>query len=424
MKFIHYIEKISGVSIYGLSSLIIFGLFFLVMVVWAIRADKNMIEELRQLPLDKLKGGGKITLVLAALLLPGASTYAAGPPVESSATSPFVVVAIIIIIILALAIALLANVLLGAAQIPVKPAGAGAAGNTRTDATHTDEELTYAGGLARTASPRAASPRTAGAGILAVATINGVSDTAFYLISGVILLEVLILFTLLYNVRLVLSIHKQGKFTAEDAASPAAKPRISWWEKINSFKPVEQEVSLDLGHDYDGIRELDNRLPPWWLYGFYGCIVFACVYMWRYHVAHTAPLSGEEYTISVQKAELQKTAFLKNAANLVDENTVKQLTAVSELAAGQKVFETTCFACHGKAGEGGVGPNLTDEYWLHGGSVQEVFKSIKYGWPDKGMKSWKDDFSPAQIAQITSYVRSLQGTHPANAKAPQGTVSK
>jgi cytochrome c oxidase cbb3-type subunit 3 len=429
MKFIHYLEKISGVSIYGLSSLIIFGLFFLVMVVWAIRADKNMIEELRQLPLDKLKGSGKITLVLAALLLPGASTYAAGPPVESSATSPFVVAAIIIIVILALAIALLANVLLGAAQIPVKPAGTGTAESTHTEATQTDEAPTYAGGLARTASPRAVSPRTvsprtAGAGILAVTTINGVSDTAFYLISGVIILEVLILFTLLYNVRLVLSIHKKGKAVVEEATAKPAAPKLSWWDKLNSFKPVEQEVSLDLGHDYDGIRELDNRLPPWWLYGFYGCILFACVYMWRYHVAHTAPLSGEEYAISVQKAELQKTAFLKNAANLVDENTVKQLTAASELAAGQKVFETTCFACHGKVGEGGVGPNLTDEYWLHGGSVQEVFKSIKYGWPDKGMKSWKDDFSPAQIAQITSYVRSLQGTHPANAKAPQGTPAK
>ncbi|MDO6429476.1 cbb3-type cytochrome c oxidase N-terminal domain-containing protein [Flavitalea sp. BT771] len=449
MKFIHYLEKISGVSIYGLSSLIIFGLFFLVMVIWAIRADKNMIEELRQLPLDKLKGGGKIILVLAALVLPGASTHAAGPPVPSSATSPFVVVAIIIIIILALAIALLANVLLGAAQIPVRSAASDAPDTAGNGVSKEPEELTYAGGLARTASPRSSVPMTVVGMILAVSmfasspvsaegsdvsaanvavvgttAINGVSDTAFYMISGVILLEVLILFTLLYNVRLVLSIHKKGQATAGDAAKAAAKPRISWWEKINSFKPLEQEVSLDLGHDYDGIRELDNRLPPWWLYGFYGCILFACVYMWRYHVAHSAPLSGEEYTISVQKAELQKAAFLKNAANLVDENTVKQLTAAPDLAAGQKVFETTCFACHGKAGEGGVGPNLTDEYWLHGGSVQEVFKSIKYGWPDKGMKSWKDDFSPVQIAQITSYVRSLQGTHPANAKAPQGTLAK
>jgi len=386
MKFIHYVEKISGVSIYGLSSLLIFGSFFLVMLIWAIRADKGMMEELRQLPLDKIKGAGKIPVILAGLLLMSSGAFAAGPPAPSSIDHPFVVMSIIIIIILAIAIGLLANVLLGAAQIPVEK-------------------------------------KDAQAGILAGAAVTGVSDTAFYFISGVIILEVLILLTLLYNVRLVLSIHKKAKAAAEgETAAAPAKPRKSWWARANSFKPIEEEV--DTGHDYDGIRELDNRLPPWWLYGFYGTILFACIYLWRYHVSHTAPLSGEEYAISVQQAEIAKAEYLKKSANLVDETTVKQLTATDDLAAGQKVFETTCFACHGKSGEGGVGPNLTDEYWLHGGSIQDVFKTIKYGWPDKGMKSWKDDFSPSQIAQIASYVRSLQGTHPANAKAPQGTLYK
>lgn len=400
MKFIHYIEKISGVSVYGLSSLLIFGTFFLVMLVWAIRADKGMMEELRQLPLDKIKGAGKAPVILLVLVLMSSGAYAAGPPEPSSIDSPFVVVSIIIIIILALAIGLLANVLLGAAQIPVK----------KKDAV-TDQE-TQAG-------------KTYASGIFAVATVNGVSDTAFYFISGVILLEVLILLALLYNVRLVLSIHKKAKAAAagEIAAAPA-RPRVSWWAKFNKLKPIEEEADLDLGHNYDGIRELDNKLPPWWLYGFYCTILFACVYLWRYHVSHTAPLSGEEYAISVQKAEVAKAEYLKKAANLVDETTVKQLSDAGDLAAGQKIFETTCFACHGKAGEGGVGPNLTDEYWLHGGSIQDVFKTIKYGWPDKGMKSWKDDFSPSQIAQLASYVRSLQGTHPANAKAPQGTPFK
>ncbi|HVW60407.1 MAG TPA: cbb3-type cytochrome c oxidase N-terminal domain-containing protein [Puia sp.] len=444
MKFIHYLEKISGVSIYGLSSLLIFALFFLVMSIWALRADKNMMEELRQLPLDKLKG--KAPLLLIVLLLSGMNVHAADPDTPSVTGNPFVVLAIIIMIILAIAIALLANVLRGVAQIPVKPEP-GADDKTTTD----KEELTYAGGLARTGSPGAAvtttvvvlawlfaafSPTpahaedqtTAAATLSSTRAVNGISDTAFYMICGVILLEVLVLLTLLYNVKLVLSIHKKDKAaaaqTAGQATSQPAVPRISWWEKINRFRSSEEEVTLDLGHDYDGIRELDNRLPPWWLYGFYCSILFACVYLWRYHVSHSAPLSAEEYTISVQKAEQQKIAYLKKTASLVDENTVKVLTAEGDLAAGRKVFETTCFACHGKAGEGGVGPNLTDEYWLHGGSIQDVFKSIKYGWADKGMKSWKDDFSPSQIAQIASYVLSLQGTHPANAKAPQGTVSK
>ncbi|MBN9385604.1 MAG: c-type cytochrome [Chitinophagaceae bacterium] len=394
MKFIHYLEKISGVSIYGLSSLLIFALFFLVMSIWALRADKHMMEELRRLPLDK------------------ASFFLIATP--SDIDNPFVVMAIIIMIILALAIALLANVLRGAAQIPAKP-------DADDEELTNDKDLSYAGGLARTGSARNM------AMLPFAAVVTGLSDTTFYMISGVILLEVVVLLALLYNVKLVLSIHKKNKTAAETAGQEAiqpAVPRVSWWDRVNRFRSKEEEVELDLGHDYDGIRELDNRLPPWWLYGFYCSILFACVYLWRYHVSHSAPLSAEEYTIAVQKAELQKTAYLKKAANLVDENTVKVLTGEGDLAAGRKVFEATCFACHGKAGEGGVGPNLTDEYWLHGGSIQDVFKSIKYGWADKGMKSWKDDFSPSQIAQIASYVLSLQGTHPANAKPAQGTLSK
>ena len=412
MKFIHYLEKISGVSVYGLSSLLIFALFFLVMSIWALRADKNMMEELRNLPLDKLKG--KVPVILIALLLLGTGAHAEDPLEPSVSSNPFFVFAIIIMIILALAIALLANVLRGAAEIPVKPDAAASGKGAE------EKELTYAGGLARTGSARSVAMLPFGA------IVTGVSDTAFYMVSAVILLEVLVLLVLLYNVKLVLGIHKKRMAAEEVAPETAASrvPRVSWWDRINRFASKEEEVNLDLGHDYDGIRELDNRLPPWWLYGFYGCILFACVYMWRYHVSNSAPLSAEEYTISVQKAELQKVAYLKKAANLVDENTVKRLTGDGDLAAGKKVFETTCFACHGKAGEGGGGPNLTDEYWLHGGGIQDVFKSIKYGWPDKGMKSWKDDFSPSQIAQIASYVTSLQGTHPANAKAPQGVMSK
>ncbi len=398
MKFIHYLEKISGVSIYGLSSLIIFGLFFLIMTIWALRADKKMIEELRNLPF------GKGAVLILLFLLPAFGVHAQGAPKPAATDNPFVVIMIIILIILGIVVALLGNVLTGAAQIPKKE--------------EEDEEPTYAGGLAKTGNPRATIKS-----FLPLAIVPGLSDTAFYSIAAVAILELLIILTLLYNVKLVLSIHKRRRQAKEDVAHKSA-PRLSWWDKFNSFRPIHEEVNLDLGHDYDGIRELDNRLPPWWLYGFYCTIIFAFIYIWRFHISHTAPLSIEEYTISVQKAEQQKLAFLKNAANLVDENTVKQLKDAGDLAAGQHVFETTCFACHGKAGEGGVGPNLTDEYWLHGGSVQEIFKSVKYGWPDKGMKSWKDDYSPAQIAQITSYVMSLQGTHPANAKAPQGTVSK
>jgi len=328
---------------------------------------------------------------------------------------------IIVILILAIAIILLANVLLGAAQIKAaESAATPAAPDAGAAAPAALAEF------ANPAPPASASPAPhAGSApphqaLLFLLVVPGLSDTAFYFLLSVLLLEIIIIFTLIYNVRILLLVRKEAAATAE----APAKPLSSWWDKINRFKPVAQEADLDLGHDYDGIRELDNRLPPWWLYGFYCTIIFACIYLWRYHISHTAPLSGEEYAIDMRKAELAKVEYLKKAANNVDESTVQLLTGAADLSAGKTVFETTCFACHGKHGEGSVGPNLTDEYWLHGGTIQDVFKTIKYGWPDKGMKSWKDDYSPSQIAQIASYVKSLGGTHPDNPKAPQGTIDK
>jgi cytochrome c oxidase cbb3-type subunit 3 len=260
--------------------------------------------------------------------------------------------------------------------------------------------------------------------LLAVPIVNGLSNDAFYLVVAVIGVEILVILYLLYNVNVLL---KEERAAVQTDVAGSAKPAFNfseWWTKVNRFRPVTEEAGMDMGHDYDGIRELDNKLPPWWKYGFYATMIFAVIYLWRYHVSHSAPLQDEEYAIAVQQAAVQKEAYLKMAANNVDETTVKLLTAPADLEAGKAVFQSTCFACHGKNGEGGVGPNLTDSYWLHGGSIQEVFKTIKYGWPDKGMKSWKDDYSPSQIAQIASYVKSLAGTNPPNAKPPQGTLVK
>lgn len=177
-----------------------------------------------------------------------------------------------------------------------------------------------------------------------------------------------------------------------------------------------------LDHDYDGIKELDNNLPPWWKYGFYLTIIIGVVYLVNYHITGISPLQKEEYKLSVKKAEAEVAEYMKKSANNVDENTVKMLSGASDLAAGKDAFIATCAACHGRAGEGGVGPNLTDDYWIHGGSVKDIFKTIKYGWPDKGMKSWKDDFSPMQIAQLTSFIRTLKGTNPPNPKEKQGEL--
>ncbi|HYC30009.1 MAG TPA: c-type cytochrome, partial [Chitinophagaceae bacterium] len=129
-----------------------------------------------------------------------------------------------------------------------------------------------------------------------------------------------------------------------------------------------------------------------------------------------------EYKLSVLKAEKEVAEYMKNSANNVDETTVKLLTDKADLTAGRELYMNNCAACHGRAGEGTVGPNLTDEYWLHSGGVKDIFKTIKYGWPDQGMKAWKDDFSPVQIAQLTSFIKSLSGSNPPNAKAKQGEI--
>lgn len=331
-----------------------------------------------------------------------------------STDNPFVIFMLIVIFILGIAISMLANVLLGAAQFrrdKPEPGEAPAATDASTS------------GPTAAAGPKP--PTLAGIGAaLATPAVNGLSDTAFYLLVSVVALEVFIIMALLYNLRVIIGRQKAAARKASATEGATTKPRVSLWSRLNGFKTDPVEADVDTGHDYDGIRELDNKLPPWWLYGFYCTIIFAFVYLWRYHVSHSAPLPAEEYRIAVVHAEHEKAEYLKKAANNIDENSVKLLTASADLAAGKAVFESTCFACHGKNGEGGVGPNLTDDYWLHGGSINDVFKTIKYGWPDKGMKSWKDDYSPSQIAQIASYVKSLGGTNPANAKPPQGNLYK
>lgn len=223
---------------------------------------------------------------------------------------------------------------------------------------------------------------------------------------------------------------KEGRLpvTEEEKAAAAIEEeeQPSWAErllqKLQDSKPVEEEEEIELDHNYDGIRELDNNLPPWWLYGFYASIIFAVIYLVRYHVTHSAPLPLEEYSIEMAQAAQAKEEYLKTAANLVDETNVTQLTEAPKLEAGGKIFATNCAVCHAPDGGGGVGPNLTDAYWLHGGGIKDVFGTIKYGVPSKGMISWKDQLTPQQIQQVASYVLSLQGTTPADPKDPQGDL--
>ncbi|RMF02969.1 MAG: cytochrome C oxidase subunit III [Bacteroidetes bacterium] len=200
----------------------------------------------------------------------------------------------------------------------------------------------------------------------------------------------------------------------------------SWWQrqykKWTKVVPVEKEQDIMLDHNYDGIRELDNSLPPWWVAMFYITIAISVVYLGYYHVLDYGYSSTEAYEIEMEEAQAAIKAYLAKQADAVDETNVSLLVDEQDLALGETTFKTYCAACHGQYGEGGVGPNLTDNYFLHGGDIKDVFKTIKYGVPEKGMIAWQTQLRPADIQRVASYVLSLVGTNPPNPKAPQGEL--
>ncbi len=357
-----------------------------------------------------------LVLLLGLMIMPTA--FAAGPPKPSELANPLAIVLLVVIIGLLFVIALLASVVINAAKVNLQRF---VDERKRNDGAFKAFTLIFCLFLSSALFAQGNAPAAAAAtGV--VDTIAGLSQTSFYSLLTVIFLELLILYVLLYNLKLLLKKETVALKGIEESAEPTPSAFIDWWDKFNSFRPMKEEAVIDLGHDYDGIRELDNRLPPWWLYGFYLCIIIAFIYMYRYHVAHTAPLSREELVISLEKADAEKAEYLKHAANSVDETNVKLLTSASDLEAGKAIFTTICKTCHRADAGGSVGPNLTDEFWIHGGGIKDIFKTIKYGYPEKGMKSWKDDYTPSQIAQLASYVKSIKGSNPVNPKAPQGTL--
>ncbi|PHN03849.1 cbb3-type cytochrome c oxidase N-terminal domain-containing protein [Flavilitoribacter nigricans] len=212
----------------------------------------------------------------------------------------------------------------------------------------------------------------------------------------------------------------------EEFKAAAKRPTQSFWtrmyKKWTAYVPVEKEKDIQLDHDYDGIKELDNQLPPWWVAMFYITIAFGVIYMTYYHVMDQGKLQIAQYEAEMEEAEEAVAAFVSRQADQVNENNVTLLAEEAPLAAGKDVFIGKCAACHGQAGEGGVGPNLTDQYWLHGGSINDVFKTIKYGVIEKGMIPWKDQLRAREIQEVASYILTLQGTNPPNGKEPQGEL--
>ena len=214
------------------------------------------------------------------------------------------------------------------------------------------------------------------------------------------------------------AVDTEAKKEELQAARKAA--RADRVNKLLSLKPLSEEKSILIEHDYDGIQELDNPTPAWFMYLFYGTIAFAVCYLLIYHVFNAAPLQYDEYKNEMAVAAKGKAVYLAKVGNMVDENTVKITTDPAALTAGQVVFKERCAACHGDHAQGVVGPNLTDDYWLHGNKISDVFKTIKYGVASKGMPTWETQLTPKQIADVANYLKSVHGSNPANPKEPQG----
>ena len=231
----------------------------------------------------------------------------------------------------------------------------------------------------------------------------------------------------LYKRVVSLEAQKSGAALPAETAEAGEAAGESFWTQIRKkywedAVPIEREGEITFHHAYDGIRELDNRLPPWWVNMFILTIVWAVGYMYYYHWGGNGPSSAEEYKTEVEIAKKEIAVALAGKANAVDESNVTALTDAAALGEGELIYKNVCAACHGQKGEGTVGPNFTDEYWIHGGGIKNIFKTIKYGVPEKGMISWQAQLKPADMQKVGSYILTLQGTNPPNPKAPQGTV--
>lgn len=217
-----------------------------------------------------------------------------------------------------------------------------------------------------------------------------------------------------------LSPEAKARFMAEKQKREDKYSLKLWWAKMKHSQPEERDLELD--HNYDGIKELDNKLPPWWLYSFYATILFAAGYLFYYHV-----LDGDTQQTEFEKemiaAEIALEEYKKTAPDLINADNVVVLTDAADIEKGNSLYQLNCIACHAADGGGGIGPNLTDDHWILRGDMKGIFHTISEGGrAGKGMIAWKSTLSPVEIQQISSYILTLVGTTPANPKDAEGDV--
>lgn len=252
----------------------------------------------------------------------------------------------------------------------------------------------------------------------------------FYVVVGFIfMLAILVLLVAVYMLRVLNYMNQQAAQERAERLGIPYVPEPTFWEKLwqqsNDFVPVEKEASIMLDHNYDGIKELDNHLPPWWTGLFLGTIAFAIVYLLFYHVFNTLPSQQAEYDTEVAIAQEQlKKLQAANPVAAIDETNVETTTDALALAEGKQIFLNTCASCHRKDGGGDIGPNLTDDYWKHGGTIKDIFKTVRHGVQGTNMIAWEGVISPEKMKNVSSYVLTLRGTNPANPKKPEGDLVK
>jgi cytochrome c oxidase cbb3-type subunit 3 len=238
------------------------------------------------------------------------------------------------------------------------------------------------------------------------------------IIAIVLMVIVIIIGVMLYMLSFLVSILKKD--------NPAAAAQPSWWEGfktryvVGKMQSIEEEKDIQLNHSYDGIVELDNFMPPWLKYVFYLTIAVAVVYFVNYTVLGIGETQIEEYQASLDEAAMEAEARAATMVTSIDETNVSYDSSTPAINAGQELFAGNCSACHAMDGGGGIGPNLTDEYWIHGGDIQSIFSVVKYGVVEKGMIPWQDQLSAEEMQQVSSYIFSIQGTATMNPKDPQG----
>lgn len=248
--------------------------------------------------------------------------------------------------------------------------------------------------------------------------VNAVLTLAILTVVMLLLIVVILAISIQTLIRITLAPDTEAA-KAEKADQP------SWWDRFAGLAAQPgSKMDREIGHEYDGIQELDNDMPPWFKYLFYVTILFAVVYILNYHYFKFSPLQDDEYAQEVEQAEAEIAAYREKNAMSIDENSVVLVSDATALESGKNIYLQNCAACHGQKGEGSVGPNFTDEYWIHGGGIQNVFKIVKYGVPEKGMISWQNQLNPKQMQEVSSFILSLAGTNPPNPKAPQGEIWK